>query len=498
MKIIRKRLIVIVFLQSLFLGGSFAQTATAPSGSGTSSDPYKIATLNNLYWVTQNSQDVSKMYIKQTADIDASSSSSWNGGKGFTPIGDSGFVNCYYDGAGHTINGIYINDPSRQLVGLFSDLEFGSVKNLGLTNVNITGGKYVGAIAGEDGSSNYDYCYSTGSVKGDTIVGGLIGATGSAENPNWQNQIPSHWIGCYSSASVDARYEAGGLMGIATGNMIDTTVFTITNCYYSGTVFCSNLAGGITSSLQDAILSNSYATGTVFCSILAGGITGQNHYSTIKNCFFYGKFNFGTGLDDGGIVGYNSGGVINNCYAVFSYYTTFGVDEVANHIGGLVGLNHDSGTAINSFWDTTYSGSVYSAIGDGKTTSQMKSSITFLTSGWDPSVWYRDNSYNSGYPYLAWQKPTGTSLLAPFVPSGNGTSADPYRIASLNNLLWLSQDSSSWGSHFIQTSDIDASTTKTWDSGQVFHPLETALHFLREITMEKVIQLTICTLTGRH
>ena len=33
-----------------------AQTATAPSsGDGSSGDPYQIATLNNLYWITQNS-----------------------------------------------------------------------------------------------------------------------------------------------------------------------------------------------------------------------------------------------------------------------------------------------------------------------------------------------------------------------------------------------------------------------------------------------------------
>jgi len=41
-----------------------AQTATLPSGNGTSGSPYQIATLNNLYWVTQNSASWSK-YLQQ-------------------------------------------------------------------------------------------------------------------------------------------------------------------------------------------------------------------------------------------------------------------------------------------------------------------------------------------------------------------------------------------------------------------------------------------------
>ncbi len=43
-------------------------------------------------------------------------------------------------------------------------------------------------------------------------------------------------------------------------------------------------------------------------------------------------------------------------------------------------------------------------------------------------------------------------------PSGSGTESDPYLISSLNNLYWLSQTSSEWGSgkYFKQTADIDA------------------------------------------
>ena len=40
----------------------------------------------------------------------------------------------------------------------------------------------------------------------------------------------------------------------------------------------------------------------------------------------------------------------------------------------------------------------------------MQTSSTYLNAGWDFSIWYRDNSYNGGFPYLAWQNPSGSPL----------------------------------------------------------------------------------------
>ena len=59
------------------------------------------------------------------------------------------------------------------------------------------------------------------------------------------------------------------------------------------------------------------------------------------------------------------------------------------------------------------------------------------------------------------------------VPSGSGTSADPYQIDSLPNLYWLLQTSSIWndGLYFEQTSDIDASETSGWNSDSGWSPI---------------------------
>ena len=90
-----------------------AQTATAPSGSGTSGSPYQIATLNNLYWLAvqvNSGTDFSGKYFIQTANIDASHTSTWNSNQGWMPIGhpvDAAFNTFYYfsgnyNGQNHT------------------------------------------------------------------------------------------------------------------------------------------------------------------------------------------------------------------------------------------------------------------------------------------------------------------------------------------------------------------------------------------------------------
>jgi hypothetical protein len=58
-----------------------AQTPVASSGAGTSGSPHLIASLENIYWVSQNSFSWAS-HFKQTANIDLISISNW------TPIGN--------------------------------------------------------------------------------------------------------------------------------------------------------------------------------------------------------------------------------------------------------------------------------------------------------------------------------------------------------------------------------------------------------------------------
>ena len=48
-------------------------------------------------------------------------------------------------------------------------------------------------------------------------------------------------------------------------------------------------------------------------------------------------------------------------------------------------------------------------------------------------------------------------------PPGSGTEESPYLVSTLDHLLWITTNSSSWSDYFEQTADIDASGTQYWD-----------------------------------
>ncbi|MBW6481410.1 MAG: hypothetical protein K0B37_18450, partial [Bacteroidales bacterium] len=64
-----KKLILVLFVMILLGSGLLAQTATPPAtGNGTEINPYEIANLENLFWITQSTVRWDKHYV-QTADI---------------------------------------------------------------------------------------------------------------------------------------------------------------------------------------------------------------------------------------------------------------------------------------------------------------------------------------------------------------------------------------------------------------------------------------------
>ena len=97
-------------------------------------------------------------------------------GKEWTPIGD--YDNRYtstFDGGNHTITGLTINQYGNY-VGMIDFLDSGgTVQNLTLENVNITGGDIVGSVVG-DNYGTVTACYhASGNVSGTSNVGGMVG-----------------------------------------------------------------------------------------------------------------------------------------------------------------------------------------------------------------------------------------------------------------------------------------------------------------------------------
>ena len=199
-------------------------------------------------------------------------------GKDWTPIGTS-FGNSYtgtFDGNGKTITGLTVTGSDRY-TGLFGFIK-GTVKNVVLTEINITSGTFVSGVAGWSFGGNIENCSVSGSVSGSSgsDVGGVVG----------YQQVGSI-TGCSSSATVKGTERAGGVVGVTNGG---TT--PLTACYATGNVTVENdgtsnaWAGGIVGMNGTGTLIACYAAGNVSGNIV-GGAVGVN-YATVTACYWSG------------------------------------------------------------------------------------------------------------------------------------------------------------------------------------------------------------------
>ena len=91
-----------------------------------------------------------------------------------------------FDGAGHTISGLSINDSSTNGVGLFGTVNSATIKNLKVEGtVSATKSGYVGGIVGKtNGTVTIERCSFSGSVQSSKTgvnagAGGIIGRVNS-------------------------------------------------------------------------------------------------------------------------------------------------------------------------------------------------------------------------------------------------------------------------------------------------------------------------------
>lgn len=372
-------------------------------GNGTEASPWQIRTAEHL----DNIRDYpgienSNRFFVQTANIDLSGFL-WdeeeqdyiNNGEGWIPIGTlwpEGVQNREfygnYDGSGHTIEGLYINRTGQdgRYQGLFGAVRDGTIKNLGLIDVEVSGFAYTGGLAGGIFGSTVEHCYTAGEVTAtNTIAGSLIGRSASG----------SMITGCYSTAEVTGGFNyTGGLVAI------NEDESTIRYSYSSGTVNGGQYTGGIAGiNRNNSRISNCYSISNVPGQWgNNGGIAGRNeNNSSIRNSYSRGDVS-GTMGHVGGFVGVNSGSAIVNCYST-------GRIGAGLSRGGLVGHNMNDGTVTNSYWDRDLTELNTSAGGEPRSTGQMTFEYDLETTfiNWDfDDTWSPDinHNLNDGYPVL--------------------------------------------------------------------------------------------------
>ena len=278
----------------------------------------------------------------------------------WTPVSFAGL----FDGNGKTISGLYVNDTTLMMVGLFSGVGFAAngdsavVKDLGIEDSYFYG-KYQGNRYPDIGSIfatttataayiKISNCYTNATIEGWGVIGGLVGWNGS--KMIIENSHNSGKIRTKISAS------AGGLVG----NSGNDTLFII-NSYNSANIKGGGSAAGLASTTRVLQVKNSYNSGNLSSDEssvagLIGSIQGINRYpripeySNIIQSYNTGKLYSATG-DIGGLVTTVNGTELNiiNSYSEGDFSDKY-IDFQYGYDGLVVKIKSSELNLINSLY----------------------------------------------------------------------------------------------------------------------------------------------------
>lgn len=270
---------------------------TQPSGGdGSSESPFLITTAEELKWYANYVNGESGDNVVHTTacaqlvkDIDLSTVC--GKGKGnWTPIAKYDIYKAgknkfdgVFDGNGHTISNLYINNKNGSYLGLFGRIEPTSsrapvsVKNLKMASVQIVGESYIAAVSGSGSGVTFENIeVISGSIAGTSIISGISSCVGNAKN-------------CINRADVTAsRMYAAGIIDY---------IGKVSNCSNYGKITAgTGLAGGIVSrgdgfaKLTDcANYGDIEITQPVANDCGVGGLLGFPWYVEISNCANFGN-----------------------------------------------------------------------------------------------------------------------------------------------------------------------------------------------------------------
>lgn len=451
---------------SLNIGG-YRTFIRALGGDGTYLDPYQLFDVYGLQGISYEDRRVSSgssdtgLYYELANDIDASVTSSWNGGAGLKPVLLQGSL----DGKGHTIDGLYINRPSESNVALISvwydnyftsgrDLE---IKDLSLTNASVTGSNQTAILVGDTGGGSYHGKNMSNVTVSGTVVtkywgGGVVARYHGNINRSTMTNVHAD----VSVTETGGGSAAGGLVGIMNEGL------TISNSSSTGTINGGRVGGlvGTTDDFGNRI-ENSYSTATVIASgssRVAGGLVADTEDLTISNSYFAGQVLGTSDASAGGLVGEAD----RNTTIENSFVT--GLVEAEGNAGALIAEIRDSSVTItDSAWDTDTTGQS-DAIGytpsfytptvtntGGLTTSDMQGTLTQGGFTLDSSTWGTGDGL---YPYFNWEYSSTPEAITGTVYSDAGTTAQSGAIVSAlsgGNLIG-SAASGANGYYYILTS----------------------------------------------
>lgn len=370
-----------IIVSIVFVTPALAYDWSTNPGDGSLQNPYQISEPNHLMSIVSNSAH----YILMN-DIVFDPNNNPN--HVFTTSVISGNFSGTFNGNGHCVWNLRIDGGSE--LGLFERIiASGSIENLRLENVNITGSYRLGGLCAINGGT-INNCHTSGSVTGTENVGGMIGeSSGLVTN-------------CFSAGIVESSVHAtGGLIGYCW-----TSVY---NSGSSASVTGRNCTGGLVGehySMEEIL--RCYATGPVVGTGTqnAGGLVGYEHTGTISDCYSTGSVT-ALSANAGGILGYLANpGEVTRCYA------TGIINGHYSFTNGIIGAGFPlfiTGELIDAPYCYYLSTSSSGESGEPLTEEEMKQQASFET--WDfvkesvngeNEIW-RMCDDGVDYPRLSWE-----------------------------------------------------------------------------------------------
>lgn len=468
------------------------QPAEFSGGSGTVSDPYKVATKEQLDSVRKYASNGLWFVLTEDITFEKSDFSEggtfYNNGQGWIPIGskDSPFTGGF-DGNKHSITGLYSNiiGTGDLYVGLFGYCE-GAILDLNIVDADITGtitgsenSVWVGGVCGYLASGSIEGCSASGAIsayetcaesqdKSKAYAGGIAGQSNTGS-----------FVLCVNSAHVTAQAASrdsssgGGSYGTFAdaGGIVAKTAGAISKCYNIGRIdgqatgihAQANAAGITTNSSKN--ISMCYNTGTIRAlgnpNNGAAGIVGFYSTGTISNCYNTGYITADGNV--GGIVEYLSSGTVSNVYNVgeISGYSSYYVRAIiADAYSGTVKNCYYTNTKISGIGRMTDT-SVRLTLDDA----QQQASYN----GFDfNSVWKMCELSDHPYPEL--RELNHTTIPQPENTTeffgGTGSYFNPFKIANKEHLNNVRKYPSAY---FIMVEDIEFVMSDFEENGSYYN-----------------------------
>lgn len=241
-----------------------ASAAFGWDGAGSEQNPYLIKNKKDIIelrnQINSGDNEYNGIYFELTNDITLTGE--------WTPIGTDDFqFKGHLDGRNHGVRNVNITSTS-DFVGFFTQLSDAEITNFRILSGQIKGDSIVGGLVGLAKNTTITNCANAATVEGNAIVGGIAGRADEcriAQTFNTGQCSSNHAPNDY------AHYVVSGLVGFATATELNS-------CYNTGAI--------------------SAASNYFF----VGGLLGEASGITVKNCYNIGK-----------VAGSRAGSILGTC-----------------------------------------------------------------------------------------------------------------------------------------------------------------------------------------